>query len=243
MIALLCSVQAEADRLLASTVVTKSTTLGSKLMIEGTIGPQRIILCTGGMGKVNAAHAATLMLVRFDPEAVIVFGIGGAYPSSGAGIGDLAIAKEEIAGDEGVLTREGFRDTRYIGIPLVKTAKSEVYSTYPASEPLLNSSLQSLGAYRKSGQGKIHVGSFVTLSTCTGTTARARELDERYNALCENMEGAAVAQVAALHGIPWLEVRGISNIVEDRDLTKWDIPRASGAAQQAVQHIVEGWDT
>lgn len=241
MIALLCSVQAEADRLLTSTDVIKSTTLGSKLLIEGTIDAQRILLCISGMGKVNAAHTATLMLTRFDPEALVVFGIGGAYPSSGARIGDIAIATEEIAGDEGVLTREGFKDTGYIGIPLLKTAKSEVYVTYPASEPLVHRSVQSIGALRKPGQGEIHVGSFVTLSTCTGTTARAKELEERYHGLCENMEGAAVAQVAALHGIPWLEVRGISNIVEDRDLKKWDIPKAAGAAQQAVQHILEGW--
>ncbi len=242
MIALLCSVQAEADRLLASTVVMKSTMFGSKLLIEGTIGAERILLCIGGMGKVNAAHTATLMLARFDPEALVVFGIGGAYPSSGARIGDLAIAKNEIAGDEGVLTREGFKDTGYIGIPLLKTATSEIHTTYHASEPLVHRSLQSLGAHRKSGQGEIYVGSFVTLSTCTGTTARAKELEERYHGLCENMEGAAVAQVAALHGVPWLEVRGISNIVEDRDLKKWDIPQAAVAAQQAVQHILEGWN-
>jgi len=241
MIALLCSVQAEADRLLASTVVTKSTTFGSKLLVEGTIGAERIILCVGGMGKINASHTATLMLARFDPEALVVFGIGGAYPSSGAGIGDLAIAKEEIAGDEGVLTREGFKDTGYIGIPLLKTATSRFYSTYPSSVPLVHRSLQALATYRNSGQGKIHVGSFVTLSTCTGTATRARELEERYHGLCENMEGAAVAHVAELHGVPWLEVRGISNIVEDRDLTKWDIPKAAGAAQQAVQQILEGW--
>jgi futalosine hydrolase len=242
MIALLCSVPAEADRLLASTVVMKRTTPGSKLLIEGTIGAQRIILCISGMGKVNAAHAATLMLERFDPEALVVFGIGGAYPSSGAGIGDLAIAKEEIAGDEGVLTPDGFKDTAYIGIPLVKTAASALYTTFPASEPLVQRSLQSLIAHRSSGQGKILVGSFVTLSTCTGTAARAKELEERYHGLCENMEGAAVAQVGALHGVPWLEVRGISNIVEDRDLKKWDIPRAAEAVQRAVQHIVEGWN-
>jgi len=221
--------------------VIKSTTLGSKLLIEGTIGAQRILLCISGMGKVNAAHTATLMLARFDPEVLVVFGIGGAYPSSGARIGDIAIATEEIAGDEGVLTREGFRDTGYIGIPLLKTAKSEVYVTYPASEPLVHRSVQSIGALRNPGQGATHVGSFVTLSTCTGTTARAKELEERYHGLCENMEGAAVAQVAALHGIPWLEVRGISNIVEDRDLKKWDIPKAAETVQQAVQHILEGW--
>ncbi len=50
------------------------------------------------------------------------------------------------------------------------------------------------------------------------------------------MEGAAAAQVAALHGIPWLEVRGISNIVEDRDLTKWDIPKARRKPAQKAVH-------
>jgi futalosine hydrolase len=91
--------------------------------------------------------------------------------------------------------------------------------------------------------GRIHTGRFVTLSTCTGTSARAGELEERYKALCENMEGAAAAQTAIIHGIPWLEVRGISNVVEDRDLKKWDIPRAVQTAQEAVQHIMEGWNT
>lgn len=243
MIALLCSVQAEAERLLGSIFEMRSTTLGSKLLIEGKLGDQRILLCVSGMGKVNAAHTATLMLARFDPEALIVFGIGGAYPSSGARVGDLAIAREEIAGDEGVLTQEGFKDTEYIGIPLLKTATSVIYTTYPASEPLMSRSLQSLVAHRKSGRSTIHVGTFVTLSTCTGAAVRARELEERYHGLCENMEGAAVAQVAALHGIPWLEVRGISNIVEDRDMKKWDIPQAAGAAQQAVQDIISAWGT
>jgi futalosine hydrolase len=241
MIALLCSVQAETDRILTSMDVIKSTTLGSKLLIEGTIGAQRILLCISGMGKVNAAHTATLMLARFNPKAIVVFGIGGAYPSSGARIGDIAIATEEIAGDEGVLTREGFKDTKHIGIPLLKTAKSEVYVTYPASEPLVHRSAQSISTFGKPGQGEIHVGSFVTLSTCTGTTSRAKELEQRYHGLCENMEGAAVAQVAVLHGVPWLEVRSISNIVEDRDLKKWDIPKAADAVQYAVQHILEGW--
>ncbi len=241
MIALLCSVQAEADRILASMVMMKRTTLGSKQLIQGKLGAQRVLLCISGMGKVNAAHTATLILARFNPEVLVVYGIGGAYPSAGAGIGDLAIAQEEIAGDEGVLTREGFKDAEYIGIPLLKTAASAIYSTYPASDPLVQRSLRLLLAHQKSGRPQAHIGSFVTLSTCTGTASRARELEERYHGLCENMEGAAVAQVAGLHGVPWLEVRGISNIVEDRDLKKWDIPKAAEAVQQAVQQIVEGW--
>jgi len=56
------------------------------------------------------------------------------------------------------------------------------------------------------------------------------------------MEGAAAAQVAELHGVPWLEMRGISNIVEDRDLKKWDIPAAAEAAQMAVRQVLDCWD-
>jgi len=241
LIALLCSVQAETELILRQLTGTTTSLIGSKSLIEGKLDGRGILLCVSGMGKVNAAHAATLMLTRFSPEAIVVFGVGGAYPASGARVGDIAIAKQEIAGDEGVLTQDGFKDTEYIGIPLLKTATSVIYTTYPASEQLLYRSLQSLAALEKPGDRKIHVGSFVTLSTCTGTAARARELEERYHGLCENMEGAAVAQVAELHGTPWIEVRGISNMVEDRNLRTWNIPKAAESAQTAVIRILKGW--
>lgn len=241
MIALLCSVQAETEHLLAWTAVTGTSVLGSKSVVAGTLAGQEVILCAGGMGKVNAAHAATLMLAEFAPEALIVFGVGGAYPASGAAIGDIALAHEEIAGDEGVLTHEGFKDTEYIGIPLLKTASAVIYTTYPAPEALLKRALRTLIASAEPGGSNVHFGPFVTLSTCTGTAQRAQELEDRHHGLCENMEGAAVAQVAGLHNIPWLEVRGISNIVEDRDLRKWNIPLAAEAAQKAVARILKGW--
>jgi len=132
-------------------------------------------------------------------------------------------------------------DTEYIGIPLLKTASSVIFTTYPASEQLLKRSIHTLMSTAEPGSGKVHFGTFVTLSTCTGTSARAMELEERYHGLCENMEGAAVAHVAALHNVPWLEVRSISNIVEDRNLKKWDIPRAAKSVQQAVVNILKEW--
>ena len=48
------------------------------------------------------------------------------------------------------------------------------------------------------------------------------------------MEGAAVAHVALLHGIAVGEVRGISNLVTNRDKSSWELARAATAAQQAV---------
>ncbi len=238
MFTLLCSVDAEAELILERMQNRQTTVLGSKNIVEGTLAGRRAALCIGGMGKVNAGHAATLLLTRYGAQALFIFGIGGAYPSSGARIGDIVLAKEEIAGDEGVLTASGFEDTRSIGIPLLKTASTVIYNTYTAPEGLLTPSLQLLTSL--TDQCRVHVGSFVTLSTCTGTARRANELEARYHGLCENMEGAAAAQVAELHGVPWLEVRGISNIVQDRDLATWDIPKAAAAAQNALLRIMEG---
>ena len=238
MIALLCSVPQEAEYIRSCMAIEESLSAGSRPVFTGTLSKQRIALCIGGMGKANAAHAATLLITRFNPEALIIFGIGGAYPASGAAVGELALATEEVAGDEGVITQAGFKDTEYIGIPLVKTDTTAIYNRFPAPEQLLRQAQKSLS---KAQTNRVHTGTFVTLSACTGTSARARELESRYHALCENMEGAAAAQVASLHNVPWLELRGISNLVEDRDLNKWNIPKAAEAAQKAVLRILEGW--
>ena len=64
-------------------------------------------------------------------------------------------------------------------------------------------------------------GRFVTVSTCTGTDCLGAESKVERVGAVENMEGAAIAHVAHLHGIPVGEVRGISNIVTNRDKKSW----------------------
>jgi futalosine hydrolase len=82
-------------------------------------------------------------------------------------------------------------------------------------------------------------GPFLTLSIVTGVRALGDELHDRFGALCESMEGAAAAHVCALHDIPFLEVRGISNLVEDRDRSKWRITEAAEAAQTVALKLAE----
>ena len=75
---------------------------------------------------------------------------------------------------------------------------------------------------------------FVTVSSCTGTDGAARDIETRTAGAVESMEGAAIAHVAHLHGVPVGEVRGISNIVTNRDTTTWRLKEAAAAAQEAV---------
>jgi futalosine hydrolase len=75
---------------------------------------------------------------------------------------------------------------------------------------------------------------FVTMNTCTGNDDDARVIEARTGGGVESMEGAAIAHVAALAGIPVGEIRGISNLVGNRDRSSWHVKEAALAAQEAL---------
>jgi futalosine hydrolase len=67
-------------------------------------------------------------------------------------------------------------------------------------------------------------------------------LAARFGGLCENMEGAAVARVCAAFDLPCLELRSISNRVEDRDTGRWRLKEACAKAGAAVARVLEHLD-
>lgn len=204
-------------------------------IIRGQIYNRDVTYVASGIGKTNAAHAATILIEKFSPELVILFGVGGAYPSAGLEVGDIAVAEKEIYGDEGVLAKDGFHGTESIGIPLLKEGRKKYFNEFPLDKNLIKHVTRY--ALRVTN---FKAGTFVTVSTCTGTRKRALELRKRYGAICENMEGAAVAHICAIYGAPMLEIRGISNIVEGRDKNKWDIRLAAENCQKAVMEMFKG---
>ena len=82
------------------------------------------------------------------------------------------------------------------------------------------------------------IGRFVTVSCTTGTAIRGAMMAKQYNAMCENMEGAAVARVCSEFNLPCLEVRCISNMVEDRDTTKWQLQKACRKCGKVAAAVV-----
>lgn len=197
--------------------------------VAGELEGRRVIHMTSGMGIANAAHAATVLMERHKPDLMVLFGIGGAYPGRGLDVGDLVLAEREIYADAGVLTGEGPRGLEEIGIPLLRKGRKKFFNTFPLDRRLMSLARRILG---------VEAGAFLTVSQATGTLKRALELRDRFDALCENMEGAAVAQVCSIYDVPLLEVRGISNIVEDRNPAAWEKGRAAEKSQKAVLEIL-----
>ena len=169
-----------------------------------------------GVGPVNAAHAVTLFLARTGARAVVVCGVGGAYPGSGLAVGEVVCAESECYGDLGATSPAGFLDMKALGFAIAHEPEA-LFNDIP---------MQIFPSARKVR--------FVTVTSCTGTDAHARALEARTRGAVESMEGAAVAHVAYLHRVPVGEVRGISNIVTDRDTRTWRLKEAALAAQEEV---------
>ncbi len=204
-----------------------------KTIIEGEIEGSSVIFTHCGVGKVNAAHSATLILEKYEVDVLILFGIGGAYPDSGLKIGDIAVAESENYGEEGVMTKEGWTPMEFTGFPLLKKEK-EYYNNYPLDTKIAQIAVKAskdCGFYTKQGN-------FVTVSQCSGTRESGEIIRRRFDGLCENMEGAAAANICTMYGVPMVEVRGISNIIEDRDMKKWDIDRAALNCNKVIQELV-----
>ncbi len=187
-----------------------------------------VIVCISGVGKANAARAATLLIAYCKPSRLVNFGVGGAYPSSGLGIGDIVVAERESYGDEGLRLKNGFRDMADLGLPLLLAQGESFYNSFPLSIP-------------EKLCREVRIGGFVTVSACTGTLAEGMLMERRWNALCENMEGAAIAHAALACGIALSEFRCISNIIEERSgapLSRNDLYLAASAVQK---FFLEAW--
>lgn len=227
MLALLSSMPFESDLVLAGLNKLRSSEIAGKKVYRGSLSGVNVILLNTGIGKINAAHSATIIIENFPIKKIINFGIGGAYPEAGLSNGDVAIASKEILGDEGVIGSKGLEGLKKIGIPLVQSGRKKYFNEFPVK-----------GIKPVKMDFKVKSGAFVTVSAASGSVQRAKELERRFSAVCENMEGAAIAQVCAIYKLPMFEIRGISNTAGVRDKRRWDIQLASLNCQKAVLETV-----
>lgn len=188
---------------------------------EGLALPHALEL---GVGKVEASLALTRRLCAARPEVVLGFGVSGAFPERGLAVGDVCLVEEETFADEGLVTEGGFEDL--VGLKLAATRRW-------AADPEWTARVAAVlpGARRVRG---------TTVSTISGTDAIASAYAARTHAATESMEGAAVARVCEAFGVPWVQVRSISNRVGDRARGGWDLSLAKARLHEAVRLLLAG---
>ncbi|MYV37813.1 futalosine hydrolase [Streptomyces sp. SID1328] len=181
------------------------------------------------LAAASTAGALTAAALRGTPYGLVVSaGIGGGFQPE-APVGSLVVADAITAADLGAETPDGFLPVTDLGFGTV---------THLPPNSLVRGVVEATGA---------RPGTVLTVSTVTGTATRAAALRERHpGALAEGMEGFGVAEAAAAHGVPVLEIRAVSNPVGPRDRAAWRIGDALTALAGAFGKLapaLESWNT
>lgn len=186
-----------------------------------------------GVGPTETAMVLTRFLCHppQEIELVVMFGIAGAYiqpkGQKQPELLDICLAKREVFGDLGV-SLDGYIE--YLDHSLVGTIDYELDPAYQRN------CLEILNSHNVN----CYCGNFITVSSVSGTVARGEMLRVRWDGLCENMEGAAAAKVCREFSIPFVELRSISNLVEDRNMENWQLEKACLKAGQTTLQLLKG---
>jgi futalosine hydrolase len=209
------------------------TQCASNHVIGGCLCHQDILLAHSGIGLVNMAILTSQILNQYKPDIVFLVGCGGSYPNSGLSNGDLVLADCEIYGDLGVETDDDFLLLSGIASNSKEIKVRDVQQKITFNKNLINLIVESIP--------QITVGPFVSVNCCSGTPELSQKLEQRTKGLCENMEGAAAAQLCAEANIPMIELRGISNPTGTRDPEQWDLLKGTECAQNGLLKLLETW--
>lgn len=178
---------------------------GNKVFYRGSIAGQPTVLTQSGMGKVNAAMCAQILIDRFGVTRLVNTGIAGGI-ARGLHVGDIVIGNASLQHDFD-LTPVGYVKACMRGPdksrPTVFVADAELVAQFQkAAEKVLPS-------------GKIHRGLIATGDVFVSERKMKLELRELYDAYAAEMEGGAIAQVAEENGIAAVIVRCISDLADE----------------------------
>ncbi len=187
---------------------------------------------TTGVGPVETAVTAGRVLAGNHKQisGVLQFGIGGAYilPESAEQVAILSVclAEREVMGDLGICHRDSIE---YFPAELGGSL------SFPLQSPLLARAEEVL----ESLSIPYHSGTFITVNSVSGTARRGEMLRNYWQGLCENMEGGAVARLCEEYALPLLEMRVISNMVEDRNIHNWQLRQACERAGEVAAVLIK----
>lgn len=214
--------QAFADRHLLEIPLPGATLhrAGGYDLLAAGVGP--------ALAAASTAGALTAAALADTPYGLVIStGIAGGFQPD-APVGSLVVADEITVADLGAETADGFAPVTELGFGVV---------SHRPPKSLVRELVVATGG---------RAGTILTVSTVTGSAARAAELRARHpRALAEAMEGFGVAEAAAAHGVPVLELRAVSNPVGPRDRTAWRIGEALTALTDAfgkLAPVLESWN-
>ncbi len=199
---------------------------------HGFMHKKSVILALAGVGKVAAALTATLLIERYQVKRIVFTGVAGAV-SADVKVGDVVVGRQYLQHDMDASPLFPRFEIPYTGL-----------SRFAGDEALIAIILEALKAVQMRASSlkplKIHEGLIISGDRFVSSAAQVLALRQALpDALCVEMEGAAIAQVCRDYAVPFVAIRSISDNADDN--AHVDFPKfvSEVAGPLAVRYVDE----
>lgn len=184
---------------------------GATRIWPGHYRGRELSLAQAGIGKVNAAAAATVLLSAYSADTLILSGVAGGL-SPDLAVGTVLFGERLGIHDYGIVTRRQFTPTQYGVIPIGASR----LETLPAVPPEVRTTFLVLRDHLQ-GQIKhrIELGTILTGDYFLNCAETRDELRATFKGDAIDMESGAVSEVAAAWGVPLYVIRTLSDLAGD----------------------------
>ena len=203
MIGIICAMQIEADGIIALCENVKTTTHAKMKFTLATLHGKDICIVVCGVGKVNAAMCALMLIEKYKPNLVLNSGVAGSL-SPIVGIGDIVVATKSVEHDmngtalgdkQGEIT---FPDGNMMFFECDKQA-----STLLAA------------ICKEIPDTKVAQGIIASGDIFVSDRKQRFKINDRFGALACEMEGAAIGHVCVRCEVPYGIIRAISDDLDE----------------------------
>lgn len=169
---------------------------------KGKLKGKDTVIVQSGVGKVNAAICAQILVDRFQVDQLINTGIAGSLKAE-INIGDIVLSTDLIQHDVDACSY-GYQAGQIPGLKVLSFQGDEYMRQ--VAKACCEKVIPEVGVY----QGRIVSGDqFIS------SKEKKEWIANTFEGYCTEMEGAAIAQAAWLNHIPFIVIRAISDKADD----------------------------
>lgn len=169
---------------------------------QGILNGKEAVVVRSGIGKVNAAICAQILVDDFAVSALINSGIAGSLKSE-INIGDVVISTDVLHHD---------MDAAAFGYAIGQIPRMEVLA-FEADKDLID--LARICSEKVNPEIGSFTGRIVSGDQFVSSKEKKNWIVDNFDGYCTEMEGAAIAQTAYLNHIPFVIIRAISDKSDD----------------------------
>ncbi|NLJ33607.1 MAG: 5'-methylthioadenosine/adenosylhomocysteine nucleosidase [Firmicutes bacterium] len=191
------AMEGEISQLKSLMEIDNQRKIGGMMFKQGLLEGIKTVLVQSGIGKVNGALCAHILINVYRVDCVIFTGVAGALLAQ-LDIGDIVISADSMYHDV---------DVTDFGYPLGQIPRLPVRA-FPAEPRLIELARET--AERKLKR-RVIVGRVLTGDRFIADKAEAQKLGTELAGVCVEMEGAGVGQACYMNKIPYVLIRCISD--------------------------------